>query len=233
MKRLRLRAIAWLAAMALWASLTPARAAGDQAAGDAAVFAHPLDAAGLAALLGPAQRLAAANGLRGRFEQRRFLQELPQPLLSSGEFLFARDLGIWWHTRVPFDSVFVLTRSGIRNTDEGGARMELRADEQPAVAGVARIFFALFALDFKTLSGEFEVYGMPAADAGPGAWLVGLRPRSTALAGVFRQALIAGAARATRVDLSDAQGDRTVVSIPESSVIDGPLTPQDRQRFAD
>ncbi|MBL6751627.1 MAG: outer membrane lipoprotein carrier protein LolA [Nevskia sp.] len=228
MRALRRRAAACLAALTLLAGVLPA-----YAGEDAAVFAHPLDAAGLAALLGPAQRLAAASGLRGRFEQRKYLQELPQPLLSSGEFLFARGLGIWWHTRVPFDSVFVLTRSGIRNTDEGGARMELRSDDQPAVAGVARIFFALFALDFRTLSSEFDLYGMPAADAGPGAWMVGLRPRSSALAGVFGQALIAGAARATRVELSDAQGDRTVVAIPEASAIEGPLTPQDRQRFAD
>jgi hypothetical protein len=226
LKRARLRAGAAALGLLLLSALPLARA------DDAAVFAHPLDAAGLVSLVGPAQKLASATGLRGRFEQRKYLQELPQPLLSSGEFLFARELGIWWHTRLPFDSVFVLTRRGIRSSDEGGAGISLSADQQPAVAGIARIFFALFALDFKTLASEFDLYGMPAP--GPaGSWLVGLRPRSAALAGVFREALIAGNTRATRVELRDAQGDRTEVSIPQAEAIDGALGAEDRQRLKD
>ncbi|MDR3414683.1 MAG: outer membrane lipoprotein carrier protein LolA [Nevskia sp.] len=193
-----------------------------------AVFAHPLAPAQMSALLGTAARpLAAATGLRGRFEQRKYLPELPRPLLSTGEFLFARDVGVWWHTRTPFDSVFILTRDGARSRDEGGGETRIAAAEQPGVAVAARIFFALFALDFEALANDFETYGVPTG----GGWQVGLRPKQAAMAAVFREAVIDGAQHAQRIELQDTHGDRTEILLPEVDVLGGALTPADRQRF--
>lgn len=198
------------------------------------VFAHALTPAQMAALLGPAARpLAAAPGLRGRFEQRKYLPDLPRPLLSTGEFLFARDLGVWWHTRTPFDSVFILTREGARSRDEGGAETRVSADQQPGVAVAARIFFALFALDFEALSKDFDTYGI-ATGTGKGAgWQVGLRPKLAAMSAVFREAVIDGAAHANRIELRDTHGDRTEILFPEAGVLTDGLSAADRQRFAD
>jgi hypothetical protein len=202
------------------------------AAEDAPVFAHPLSPPQMAALLGPAAKtLAAAAGLRGRFEQRKSLPDLPRPLLSTGEFLFARDLGVWWHTRTPFDSVFILTRSGARSRDEGGSETRVDAAQQPGVAVAARIFFALFALDFDTLARDFDTYGIVTGSSAAAGWQVGLRPKQAALSAVFRQAVIDGAAHATRIELQDAHGDRTEILLPEVTVLSDGLTAADRQRF--
>jgi hypothetical protein len=197
-----------------------------------AVFSHPLTPAQMVQLVGPAAKpLATASGLRGRFEQRKSLPDLPRPLLSTGEFLFARDNGVWWHTRTPFDSVFILTRDGARSRDEGGAETSISSTDQPGVAVAARIFFALFALDFETLSKDFDLYGMPTPNNLHGGWQVGLRPRQAAMAAVFRESLIEGAQHASRIELRDAHGDRTEIQFPEVSTLSGPLTAADRQRF--
>jgi hypothetical protein len=200
-------------------------------ADETAVFEHSLAPSQMAALLGPAAKpLAAAAGLRGRFEQRKTLPDLPRPLLSTGEFLFARDIGVWWHTRTPFDSVFILTRDGARSRDEGGAETGVGAEQQPGVAVAARIFFALFALDFEALSKDFDLYGMPAGAPAAG-WQVGMRPKLAAMSAVFRQALIEGAAHADRIVLEDAHGDRTEIRLPEVQVLGTGLTADDRHHF--
>ena len=143
------------------------------------MFAHPATPAQLSSLTGATARsLANAKVVRGRFVQRRHLAGLARPLESSGTFLFSRDAGIDWHTELPFDSQFLLTGSHITQRDEGGVSLEIDAADQPALAVVSRVFFALFALDLEALSHDFELYGERAGNAG---WVLGLKPRTEAL----------------------------------------------------
>ena len=172
------------------------------------VFSHPATTAQLASLTRPtALSLEKARAVRGKFVQRRYLADLAQPLQSSGKFLFAREAGIEWHTELPFDSQFLLAESGITQRDEGGVTLSIKASEQPALAVVSRVFFALFALDLGALSHDFELYGEP---RGTG-WVLGLKPRAEALGSVFRQAIVSGGATVERVVLEDGNGDRSEI----------------------
>jgi hypothetical protein len=194
----------------------------------AAVFAHPASPARLAAITRPAATaLANARAVRGRFVQRRHLAGLAKPLESSGSFLFAREHGIEWHTEKPFDSQFLLTGARITQRDEGGVTLEIRAADQPALAVVARVFFALFSLDVDSLSQDFELYGQP-RDAG---WRLGLKPRAEALGSMFRQALVEGAGAVDRVTLEDGNGDRSEIVFDEVVFDKQGLTPDERRRF--
>lgn len=212
-----------------YASAAATEPSADASATDsAAVFAHPLSASDLAKLLGPAtQGLATAAGIRGRFEQRRFLRELPRPLLSTGDFVFARDIGVHWHTVKPFDAVFILTRDGAVSRDTSGTETRIASADQPGVAVAARIFFALFALDFETLSQDFELYGQTQGTH----WQVGLRPKLAAMSAVFKESLIVGDHYARQITLSDARGDRTEIELPTTMTLVAPLTPSDRALF--
>jgi hypothetical protein len=199
------------------------------AAEPAPVFARRATPAELAAITAPAARsLAGAKAVRGRFVQRRFLAGLARPLESSGTFLFAREAGIEWHTEKPFDSQFLLTESRIRQRDEGGDSIEITAADQPALAVVARVFFALFALDVDSLSHDFELYGREAGNAG---WELGLKPRAEALGSVFRHAQVHGGGAVRTVTLEDGNGDRSEIEF--SDVVFDPkgLTPEERRRF--
>jgi hypothetical protein len=206
---------------------TPAAAA--QVKPEESVFAHPATPAQLATITGETARsIAGAKVVRGRFVQRRHLAGLTRPLESTGTFLFARGSGIDWHTEQPFDSQFLLTSSRITQRDEGGVSLEIDAAEQPALAVVSRVFFALFALDLEALSNDFELYGERVGDTG---WILGLKPRTEALASVFRQALVRGNSSVSRVTLEDGNGDASEIEFQGVQFDPRGLTVDERRRF--
>jgi outer membrane lipoprotein-sorting protein len=192
------------------------------------VFTHPATAAQLAVLTrATAHSLESAKVVRGHFVQRRYLADLAQPLQSTGSFLFARQAGIEWHTEQPFDSQFLLTDSGITQRDEGGVSLRIQASEQPALAVVSRVFFALFALDIDALSHDFELFG----EARGTGWVLGLKPRAEALGSVFRHAVVSGGASVDRVVLEDGNGDRSEIDLREVTYDRAGLTSEERRRF--
>jgi hypothetical protein len=176
-----------------------------------------------------ARSLAGARAVRGRFVQRRFLAGLAAPLESRGEFLFARDLGIEWHTAQPFDSQFVLTHDTMTQRDEGGDAVRVSAADQPALTVVSRVFFALFALDYDALSQDFSMTAETTDPRQP--WRLLLRPRTAALASVFRQATISGDATVKTVVLSDANGDATHIELRDVQYDPRGVTADERRRF--
>jgi hypothetical protein len=192
------------------------------------VFAHKTSTAELAKLTrATAQSLGKAKVVRGKFLQRRHLADLAQPLESSGVFLFARAAGIEWHTELPFDSQFVLAEAGITQRDEGGVSFRMKASEQPALAVVSRVFFALFALDLDALSHDFELYGQ----ARGSGWVLGLKPRSAALGSVFREAVVSGGASVERVVLEDGNGDSSEIILRDVQYDPAGMTADERRRF--
>lgn len=202
----------WVAAMAHSPAFAGADTAGQPLSGEA-LLRGPLAR--------PAARLAGAKVLRGRFTQRRHLSELPRPLTASGEFLFARELGVYWHTRKPFDSVVTLSPSGIVERAEGSETMRLSADDQPAVRMVAQVFLALFTLDMDSLERHFRVYP-ESGDGNSGPWSIRLEPRGDAIANVFVHANISGHDDVEQVVLTDARGDRTVIDLAAVEYSDTP-----------
>lgn len=160
----------------------------------------------------PAARLAGAQVLRGQFMQQRHLSELPRPLIASGDFLFAKELGVYWHTRKPFDSVVTLTPSGIVERAEGTETMRLSAGDQPGVRMIAHVFLALFTLDMASLERHFRVIA-ESGDGKAGRWSIRLEPRGDALASVFVHANVSGGEDVEQVVLTDGRGDRTVIDL--------------------
>ena len=194
------------------------------------VFDHPQTAQQL--LTGPLSQptagLRGAQVMRGKFVYKKFLREIPQPLISRGDFVFARDLGIDWHTREPFDSDFVLTAQGMTQRDDGKTTLQMSAAEQPAVKIVARIFLALLSLDVKSLQDSFSLYGIRQDQQ----WQVGMRPTVPAVAAVFKEAVVSGGAQVDTLVLHDANGDRTEIAFGDLQY-DKHIAPAERALFGD
>lgn len=193
-------------------------------------FARPVtDEAQLRAALSlPASKLTKAQVLAGTFTHSKHLSEIPRPLVATGKFVFVRDLGVYWHTQQPFDSVVVLTGAGLVQRDGDGPPLRVNADEQPAVRVIANIFMALFTLDVGILARDFDLYGGTV----PGGWSVGLKPRNRAMASVFVQATVAGKDDVEQVVLTDARGDRTVIDLAGITYADDPPGADLRALFA-
>lgn len=193
-------------------------------------FQHPTSGSALLSttLAVPARNLSNAKVLTGRFEHHKHLAEVPQPLTASGEFTYARNFGVYWHTKQPFDSVFLLTQRGIVQRDEGTETLRMSADEQPAVRIIADIFLALFTLDVSSLSASFDLFGKSQGDR----WIVGLRPKAATIGSVFKEATITGAQDVEQVVLMDAHGDRTVIELKDVRYSDAAPGPDVQALFA-
>src|ERR1041385_374281 len=172
-------------------SLLPVTAAsGDE------LFSRPADIKTIEQkLAGSLGELRTAQVLKGDFVQLKHLHEFPQPLRSSGKFLFARGQGIYWHTQQPFDSEFVLTSTQMTVSDGGTVAQRRDTSQQPGLKVVSDIFLALFALDLPSLADHFELY----TAGGSNPWQIGLRPKDAALRAVAREIKLSGHLHVERV----------------------------------
>jgi len=126
------------------------------------------------------QRLTHEAVVRGSFEQRKTVKGFRNPLLSSGNFVVARQRGVLWRTLAPFPATLVVTRDRVlaRQADGSVAR-RLSASEEPAVRAISETLFGVMAADLSALAQRFEISG----DAGGReAWRLLLLPRDAALA---------------------------------------------------
>lgn len=156
------------------------------------------------------QRLAAEPVLRGAFEQRKTIRGFRQPLVSSGEFVVARQRGVLWRTTHPFPSTLVVTPDRVvaRQADGSVAR-RLSAGEEPAVRAISETLFGVMAADLGTLSRRFEV-----ADGelkGRDGWRIVLQPRDPALARWVQRVELEGDRLLHVVRLQESGGDATII----------------------
>ena len=185
-----------------------------------------LEAKQVETLLAPDARAGLdAAVLTGQFTQAKHLAGLPQPLRSSGRFLYAKGIGIEWQVQQPFASRFVLTREALVE-DSGGRVRRSEAAKQPGFSAVSRLLLALFSLDVAALDEEFRFSG--ARDAK--GWQLELTPRHAALASVFATARLEGARRLDRLTLTDARGDATEIAFTQQAAQDA-LTPEQQARL--
>jgi hypothetical protein len=199
---------------------------------DEAVSDHPVSGRALldTILVQPSRSLANAKVLQGRFTHRKYLPEIPQPLTAQGDFAVGRELGVYWHTQTPFDSVFLLTQQGMIQRDEGKETLRVASQDQPGVRVIADIFLALFTLDVATLSSSFDLYGQISKQPQTSQWTVGLKPKSNAAASLFKHAIISGDKDVRQVVLADKHGDRTVIDL-QAIVHSSEITPAVRELF--
>lgn len=167
-------------------------------------------------LLLPQQvREQAAHPLaQGSFVQSKFLKELPKPIRSKGDFVFSRELGLLWHTRVPFDSELVITSAGIFQREGDGATRTLAGGDQPGVQAATSIFFALFSLDLDALGKDFKI----TSQGGDPDWQVDLEPRNPATGLLFERAVVRGNSQGIQgIELLERNGDHTEIRLVDVS----------------
>jgi len=183
------------AALALVAAASLAAPAASASAGDAVRLLH--------------DRLKLSPVLRGDFEQAKTLKGFRNALVTKGEFLVARGQGVWWHTREPFESTLVVTRTRLftRNPD-GSANDVADAQSQPGLQQVNELVFSLLAADLDTLADKFAIAAQPVGASG---WSLVLTPRDAAIAKFLVRATLAGDRDVQSVRIEEARGDTTQI----------------------
>ena len=161
------------------------------------------------------QRLAGDAVIRGGFEQHKTVKGFRHPLVSTGDFVVARQRGVVWRTATPFASTLVVMRDRVvAKQADGTVARRLSASEEPAVRTISETLFGVMAADLATLVQRFDITG----DSGREGWRLVLMPRDAGLARWITRLELQGDHFLTAVRMQEASGDATAIQLSHHTV---------------
>ncbi|WP_236181129.1 MULTISPECIES: outer membrane lipoprotein carrier protein LolA [Pseudomonas] len=171
------------------------------------------------------EQLAKPDVIHGQFIQEKHLRALPQPLISKGSFVLARNHGLLWLLKTPLQQDYRISAKGIARRDVSGWQL---LPGKSAGAEQNRLFLAVLQGDSSGLQRDFEL----ALSGDAQQWQLTLTPRSVLLKQVFNQINISGGTLVNTIELLETQGDSTVLRMQDSTA-DQPLSDAEQHDFAE
>jgi hypothetical protein len=171
------------------------------------------------------EQLAKPDVIHGQFIQEKHLRALPQPLISKGSFVLAKNHGLLWLLKTPLQQDYRITAKGIARRDGNGWQL---LPNKSAGAEQNRLFLAVLQGDSSGLQRDFEL--TLSGDAQQ--WILTLTPRSLLLKQVFKQINIDGGTLVQTIELLETQGDSTVLRMQDSTA-GQPLSNAEQHDFAE
>jgi len=171
------------------------------------------------------EQLAKPEVIHGQFTQEKHLRALPQPLISKGRFVLAKNHGLLWMLKTPLQQDYRITAKGIARRDANGWQL---LPNKSAGAEQNRLFLAVLQGDSSGLQRDFDL--VLSGDAQQ--WKLTLTPRSMLLKQVFNQINIDGGALVQTIELLETQGDSTVLRMQDSTA-GQPLSDAEQHDFAE
>ncbi len=169
-------------------------------------------------------QLAKPSVIHGNFTQEKHLRALPQPLVSKGTFVLAKDHGLLWLLKTPLHQDYRITSQGIARRDANGWQL---LPDKSAGAEQNRLFLAVLQGDSSGLQRDFDLHLQGDAQQ----WKLRLTPRSLLLKQVFTQINIDGGALVHTIELLETQGDSTLLRMQDSTA-DQPLSDAEQHDLA-
>ena len=169
-------------------------------------------------------QLAKPSVIHGSFTQEKHLRALPQPLVSKGTFVLAKDHGLLWLLKTPLQQDYRISAQGIARREGNGWQW---LPNKSAGAEQDRLFLAVLQGDSSGLQRDFELQLQGESTQ----WALTLIPRSLLLKQVFNQINIEGGALVHTIELQETQGDSTVLRLRDSTA-GLPLTDAEQHDFA-
>ena len=169
-------------------------------------------------------QLAKPSVIHGNFTQEKHLRALPQPLVSKGTFVLAKDHGLLWLLKTPLQQDYRISAQGIARRDANGWQP---LPNKSAGAEQNRLFLAVLQGDSSGLQRDFELQLQGEAND----WKLTLIPRSLLLKQVFTQINIDGGELVQNIELLETQGDSTLLRMQDSTAA-LPLSDAERHDFA-
>lgn len=171
------------------------------------------------------EQLAKPDVIHGQFIQEKHLRALPQPLISKGSFVLAKNHGLLWLLKTPLQQDYRITANGIARRDTNGWQL---LPNKSAGAEQNRLFLAVLQGDSSGLQRDFELTLSGTAQQ----WQLTLTPRSVLLKQVFKQINIDGGTLVQTIELLETQGDSTLLRMQDSTA-EQPLSEAEQHDFAE
>ena len=147
--------------------------------------------------------------LCGRFEQKKQLVGLKNPVNSSGRFCVVADKGVLWRTLQPFPNTLRLTRDEIVQMRGDQVALRLEAKKEPTVRLINTVLFALLTGDIGQLEKLFEIDGSVQNKA----WSITLKALEPGLAKAIGSIALKGGVYVRSITIDEANGDRTSIDL--------------------
>ncbi|AZE52614.1 Putative transmembrane protein [Pseudomonas synxantha] len=169
-------------------------------------------------------QLAKPSVIHGSFTQEKHLRALPQPLVSKGTFVLAKDHGLLWLLKTPLQQDYRINAQGIARRDANGWQP---LPNKSAGAEQNRLFLSVLQGDSSGLQRDFELQLQGQTQQ----WKLTLIPRSLLLKQVFTRINIDGGELVHTIELLETQGDSTVLRMQDSTASQ-PLSAAEQHDFA-
>ena len=160
------------------------------------------------------QSLAQVKSAKAAFVERKSLRVLTAPLESSGTLVYTAPGYLEKHTLVPKPESLVLDKDTLTFEDRTrNRRRTVRLQDHPALWVFVEGLRATLAGDLPTLNRLFRV-GLEGIESD---WRLILDPREPDVQRIVRRIRLTGARAAVRtIEVEEAEGDRSVMTLTES-----------------
>lgn len=215
-----------LGVLALVSCLTLATTAGEP---DNGVFQHRVDVKKPSKnFLAVRDLLAGVSVVRSDFKQKKSLVALKKPIISTGNYIFSSEMGLYWNIGAPVNTTYVLTDDYMIERQKGFKSKVVTPKEQPAIFGLTEVFEAIFVGDLDRLSKDFAIHFVGSSSS----WTIGLIPQRGLLQKMFKRVVLKGDSTVREVQLFEGNGDSTHLKFLQTVREPATLSATERRLFA-
>lgn len=150
--------------------------------------------------------LQKPGNVQGDFAQQRYLKSLSKPMVTNGKFVLIPRQGLLWHMQKPFDNRLRVRSDGIKQWN-GSAWVAANSSRMSGQSQQIKLFLDLLSGNTQGLEKQFDLV----LSGNESKWSLRLNPKSPLMKQIFNHIDISGDTVVRRIELSEKQGDRTVM----------------------
>ncbi len=154
-----------------------------------------------------AEQIQPNTDISGQFTQKKYIQILPQPLISTGRFQLQQSGELNWEVIEPIHSRLIFSRDGISQQVDGQDTQTL-ISKQTATLVIGKILRAILANDWQTLQQYFTI-DVTQSDEN---WQLQLSPKEAFMQKAIKKISLFGNKQLNEVIIYESNQDRTELS---------------------
>ena len=154
------------------------------------------------------------KNVKANFKQIKKIKVLRRPLVSKGNILFVKDMGLIWRIAHPFKSMMIINSSGIYQQRKKELIPMLSVKQNPMARGFMESFLSLFSGDFSKLEEYYRIYYQ---QDDQGKWKIGFIPKREPHNKIIEKMILQGDSQAffKTFYLWEKNGDQTEMNFTQ------------------
>lgn len=152
------------------------------------------------------ERYRVPKNFQTSFEQERFIKSTDLRLKSGGDLKIINGAELFWHQKIPFEHMIVMTKDSIKSGETG----DLKPVKEPMAKYMAKIMFNLFNGSIEELKTLFKI--------SEGSDYLLLRPKDKTMAKFIEHIRVEGSAKIEEIRLSEKSGNYLFIEFDKKNV---------------